>query len=385
MNKQEVLIVGGGIVGLTAALAMAKRNYTVALIDASTLKATVSKPDCRVYAINKATQSLLLELGVWACLDLESVAPYNKMQVWDGVSGAEIQFDSRYIRKQTLGTIVEESALKQALLQQILQEPAISLFPNRVIEEVHPLEKGVRILSQEGEWEGQLLMIADGAHSPIRKKLKVALTTWSYNQQALVARVHTEKPHLGTAYQVFHPEGPLAFLPLPHPHECSIVWSTHPEKVDKLMGLKEEEFQTELTLAFERLGSVELLSERHRFPLQMRHVQQYVGKNWLLLGDAAHTLHPLAGLGLNVGLADLSTWLRCLDAAKGLLSSKKALGAYQRERKAAVWQMILLLEGLKRLFAYSLPPVVSLRSWGLRIGNELPFLKRLFIHYAEGE
>ncbi|KTD54833.1 oxidoreductase with FAD/NAD(P)-binding domain protein [Legionella sainthelensi] len=381
----NVLVVGGGIVGLVSALAMAQRGYTVAIIDAGSLKTETSGVDTRVYAINHASQMLLQQLNVWHYLEQSRISPYCRMHVWDSVSGAHIDFDSRYVAEQNLGFIMEESVLKRALFKEIALHPTIHLFPDSFVEEIKFDDDGVTASNMKQSWKGLLLMIADGAQSPIRKKLKVALTCWSYDQQALVATVFTEKKHKQTAYQVFHPDGPLAFLPLADPHQCSIVWSTKPNHAKELMSLSDHEFNKSLTQAFaKRLGKVEVISARHQFSLYMRHAHQYAGKRWLLLGDAAHTIHPLAGLGLNVGLADVNSWLQCLDAFSGGLCSKKALGAYQRERKAAVWQIILLMEGFKRLFGNSFGPVVSLRRLGLGFCNGFTPIKRLFIQHARG-
>ncbi|USQ13600.1 FAD-dependent monooxygenase [Legionella lytica] len=386
MNLQfNVLIIGGGVVGLTAAIAMAQRGYTIAVIDAGSLTVDTSKTDMRVYAINQASQTLLQRLGVWRHLEPSRLSPYSQMYVWDAVNGAHIDFDSRCVASSHLGTIIEESILKQALLQQAAQYPEIHLFPGCCVDAVHEDVQGIKVSSQHQSWEGQLLMVADGANSPVRQKLKVALTTWPYQQQAIVATVAVEKAHQHTAYQVFNPDGPLAFLPLANPNECSIVWSTESERAKKLMECSDEQFNEELTKAFaKKLGSVHLISTRHQFPLQMRHVKQYTGARWLLLGDAAHTIHPLAGLGLNVGLADINAWLQCLDATPNNLVSKKALGAYQRERKHAVWQTIALMEGFKRLFSNSFTPIVTLRGLGLGFCNTFMPIKRLFIQHARG-
>ncbi|MBL7481488.1 FAD-dependent oxidoreductase [Legionella bononiensis] len=384
-QKFDVLVVGGGIVGLTAAIAMAQRHYSVAVIDAGPLKVDVSITDIRVYAINKASQSLFQKLGVWNILDTDRISPYNHMHVWDASSGAYIDFDSRIIAEQNLGSIIEESILKQGLLQRASVESNISLFSNCPVDDVSTIENGVRICSQNIVWEGKLLMIADGANSPTRNKLNIELTSWSYNQNALVATVQTEKPHLKTAYQVFNPDGPLAFLPLANAHQCSIVWSTNPVRAQKLMALSEDAFNTEITRAFaKQLGTVELVGVRHQFPLRMRHVKQYTGKRWLLLGDAAHTIHPLAGLGLNLGLADVASWLKILDQGQNTLLSNKIMGAYQRERKHAVWQTIMLMEGFKQLFTQSFTPITALRGLGLRMCNEISPIKRLFIEHAAG-
>ena len=385
IQQFDVLVIGGGIVGLTAALAMAQKQHSVAIIDSNNLKVDTSKTDLRVYAINHASQQLLTELGAWSHIDSSRISPYSHMHVWDAANGACIDFDSRIIAASSLGSIIEESVLKQALLKHILSLKQISLFPNSTIEEVSSDQHGIQISSQEKTWAGQLLMIADGANSPTRNKLKVELTSWSYKQHALVASVTTEKPHQKTAYQVFNKDGPLAFLPLADPHQCSIVWSSDPGKIQQLIELDDDEFKQQLTQSFaEKLGQIQATSMRHQFPLQMRHVKQYAGNRWLLLGDAAHTIHPLAGLGLNVGLADVRAWMNCLERSKGVYCSTKLLGSYQRERKHAVWQVILQMEGFKRLFSPDFSAIGGLRGFGLRACNKLTPLKRYLIQHATG-
>lgn len=383
--ESQVLVLGGGIVGLSAALAMAQRGQSVAIIDSGLFKVDDLGTDIRVYAINKASQTLLMNLGAWQHLDALRISPYSHMHVWEAVHGAHIDFDSRVVAAPNLGYIMEESVLKKALLKQISLQTNIHLFPESFVEKIETEGHGVSLSTQQQTWTGQLLMIADGANSPARQKLKVPLTTWSYEHHALVATVAVEKPHQQTAYQVFHPDGPLAFLPLVDPHHCSIVWSTNQSKINKLMTFADQEFNDALTQASgNQLGQVKIISTKHQFPLRMRHVKQYAGKRWLLLGDAAHTIHPLAGLGLNIGLADVGSWIQCLNTANVKLSSQKALGAYQRERKHAVWQIILLMEGFKRLFSNSFTPFVTFRSLGLSLCNELTPLKRFFIQQASG-
>lgn len=387
MNHQfDILIVGGGVVGLTAALAMARCNYSVALIDAGNLAPSNANVDARVYAVNKTSQHLLQELGAWQHLDGKRLSPYKQMHVWDGVNGAAIDFDSRNIAAASLGHIVEESVLKRALLEQIKASAFITLFPDAEITKINPLDDGNELHSKDSRWQGRLLVIADGAYSPTRDKLEVKLTSWSYEQQAIVATVQTANQHQQTAYQVFNPDGPLAFLPLANPNQCSIVWSADTKKAEELMGLSDEAFGQALGKAFKnKLGETQLVSPRFCFPLMMRHAQTYVGKNWLLLGDAAHTIHPLAGLGLNVGLADVACWYQQMQKNKNALTSTRVLGAYQRERKAAVWQTILLMEGFKRLFAISFSPLSMIRGLGLQWCNQWTPLKRLFIQHAAGE
>lgn len=388
MSQQfDVVVIGGGVVGLTAALAMVSRGFSVAIIDAGNLTANSTIPDPRVYAINQASQDLLQELGVWAHLDPERVSPYRQMYVWDAASDAHIQFDARMIASDHLGTIIEESVLKQALLQLLnAKKTEVEFFVNHRVTGLETNEDFIHVSAGQTNWQAQLLMIADGANSPCRQLLQVPLTTWPYHQQAVVASVHTEKSHQQTAYQVFNADGPLAFLPLIQEQQCSIVWSTSSAHAKRVMTLSDEAFNQELEAAFaSRLGKVKVMGKRYQFPLIMRHAKQYTGERWLLLGDAAHTIHPLAGLGLNVGLADVATWLACSEKLNTLHAMKKVLGSYQRQRKYAVWQIIAMMDGLKSLFTNPLSPVIALRGLGLKICNGLTPLKRMFIEQAAGK
>lgn len=376
----DVMVIGGGIVGLTAALAMAERGYSTVVIDAGRLAIVDEKPDLRVFAINKTSERLLRSLHVWDLMDAARLSPYQHMHVWDAANGASIDFDARMAASSKLGTIIDEAVIRNALLKRAAQLETIVLCPDQAITQVDVGAELVSAASEQAQWQGRLLIIADGAHSPTRDKLNLPMTRWPYHQQALIATVKTEKPHEQTAFQVFNPEGPLAFLPLANEHQCGIVWSTNTAK--QLLQLPEEDFNHRLTEAFaRRLGSVSLSSERYQFPLTMRHTQQYSGKNWLVMGDAAHTIHPLAGLGLNIGLADVLAWMSCLDNASSLTSAR-ALAAYQRQRKHAVWQSIALMEILKATFVNPLPPIKMLRGLGLRFCDQLTPLKRLFIAHA---
>lgn len=376
----DVVVVGGGIVGLSAAIAMRQKGFRVALLDAGPIK--VPLKSSRVFAMNRASEALLTDLGVWSRMDKTRDAPYRHMHVWDAVSAAHIDFDAQMIAAERLGTIVAEKSVKQALLE-VAVEASVEFIENGTIASIAYTPQGLCLTCDDHiQRDTRLLVVADGAFSTTRALLGVTLTHWSYHQEALVATIQVEKSHQRTAYQVFHPDGPLAFLPLAKDTQCSIVWSSSPAKAERLMALSSDAFEKELTDAFaSQLGQCTLIGERRLFPLHMRHANTYVGPNWLLMGDAAHTIHPLAGLGLNLGLADLAAWLRYLDTKA--LTSKKVLGMYQRQRKSAVWQAIVLMEGLKTLFANPLPPFALLRGIGLRFCNGSTLLKRFFIEQAD--
>lgn len=382
-QRFDIIVVGGGVVGLTSALAMQQRGFSVALIDANELTVNTSAIDRRVYAINHATEQLLLSLGVWQSLPTDRLSPYTHMHIWDEASKANLDFDARMIASPKLGTIIEESILKQALLTKIHAE-GVSCFSKSAVSAVDTSHaEKIQLTFADKIAEAELLMIADGAQSPTRQALGVSVTQWPYHQTSIVATVKNEKPHQSTAFQVFQSDGPLAFLPLPDPHLCSIVWSTTTTKAQQLMGQPENMFNQSLTKAFKNtLGNSQIISARHAFPLTMRHTEQYAGKRWLLLGDAAHTIHPLAGLGLNVGLADLKTWLSLLDEAPSQLAAIRKLPLYQRMRKTAVWKTIAMLQGIKTIFSSPLPPLPTCRRMGLSLCNQLPLLKRWLIEQA---
>ncbi|MDA9271835.1 FAD-dependent monooxygenase [bacterium] len=381
----EVIVVGGGVVGLSAAIAMKQRGFSVAVLDAGPLLVGRVTSDPRVYALNQASQCLLNDLGVWSILDKTRLSPYSHMHVWDAKNAAKIDFDARMVGCDQLGVILEESVIKQALLQQA-EALGVVIFSNTRVCRVLSSNEDIRVFDTNNlSFQARLLIVADGAASVTRQCLDVTMTRWPYHQQAIVATVHTEKSHQKTAYQVFNPEGPLAFLPLSDEHQCSIVWSTSPLRAKELMALSGKDFSHQLANAFaKKLGEIKLLSKRYDFTLSMQHAKQYCGPHWLLMGDAAHTIHPLAGLGLNVGLADLATWIAEMDVAKNSIESNKVLGAYQRQRKYAVWQTIVLMGGLKTLFANPFPPVVALRGLGLSVCDRISPLKRLFIEHAAG-
>ena len=380
----DVIVLGGGIVGLSAALAMHQRGYSTLVLDAGDLAGDLIVGPGRLYAVNRASQALFKTLGVWDRLNENVLSYYRRMHVWDSQNGACLDFDARLIAAPSLGAMVNEGVLRSALLAEA-KEVGLALIPQCSVTKVCPHEQGVKLFSSTHEWDTRLLIVADGARSKTRDMLGVDITTWPYHQQAIVATVKTTKPHQATAYQVFNPDGPLAFLPLADPHACSIVWSTSEAHARALMLQSDEAFSLALTQAFaSTLGEVEVCGARQQFPLHMRHVKNYVGKHWMLMGDAAHTIHPLAGLGLNVGLADLNAYCKLLDERPREFCTPRVLSAYQRNRKHAVWQVIAVMEGLKMLFLNPFTSVTVLRGLGLRCVNRLTFLKRYFIAQAAG-
>lgn len=385
MNKADVLVVGGGVIGLSAALAMQRRGFTTVILEKNVLKRDVGSAS-RVYAINQASQQLLGQLGVWSKIEKTKLSAYQHMHIWDAASHVSIDFDARMILADHLGFMIEESVLKNALLTCVLEQniPLISEYSLQQVISSDSAGASIQVTDGKTPWSATLLIAADGAHSRVRESLKVPVTTWSYYQQAIVTTIRTERSHQKTAYQVFHTTGPLALLPMADVNHCSIVWSTTPQEAERLLALSEAEFNLALMQAFgPKLGHIEAVAPRYNFPLHMRHVQQYAGPGWLLMGDAAHTIHPLAGLGLNVGFADLAAWLKVIENTRAI-GLRRYVQEYQRQRKTQLWQIIFVMEALHRLFKSSLFLIVGWRALGLGLTNRLIPLKRLLIEYAAG-
>ncbi len=384
-NIADIIVVGQGVIGLSAAIAMEKLGFSVVILDVNPEFSQNKTEISRVYAINSASIKLFKELNVWQHLADTVISAYNRMHVWEAKHGARIEFDSRVCANDKLGVMLEEADLKKALLTEATFKK-IHFVNNYKAENL--IDDGSKITVYDDRnqaWSAKLLIIADGAKSNLRDKLGVKITTWPYKQNAIIANVRTTKSHQQTAYQVFTEDGPLAFLPQTDNFDCSIVWSVPPAKANILMADSEEEFINKINKVFaNKLGDITIKSPRHQFPLHMRHTQQYAGNRWILMGDAAHTIHPLAGLGLNVGLADLSTWILELKKNKLAFTSKKTLQSYQRQRKHALWQIIALMQALHVLFTQKITVVSKLTSLGLNIINNLTPLKRLIIQQASG-
>ena len=381
----DVVVSGAGIVGLCTAIAMQQRGYCVAVLDAGDCSVPKEENFQRMYAINAASQNLLQSLGIWSELEHRNCTPYRKMKVSDQRSGASIHFDCRSLALSELGHIIGEITLKKALLAMAKQLPQLHLFPTQTISAYTPTDTGISLSTKDQRFDSKVLLVAEGAMSATRALLGVQVRQWSYHQQAIIAQVQTQKAHQNIARQIFLPSGPLAFLPLPDPHRCSIVWSAKTAKAKHLQTLSAASFNQQLSDAFkDELGQITLSTKRHSFALTMRHVKQYSGDSWALLGDSAHTIHPFAGLGLNIGLADVQALIHCLDASAARFFSKRNLNAYHRQRSAQLWNIILGLQGLKFLFDSPLSPIVHLRGLGLNAVDQCGPVKRLFMEQAIG-
>jgi len=383
----DVIIVGGGMVGATLAVALAEKpELSIAIVEAHTPSPITEhdKPDLRVSALTRASENLFKNLAIWQQLIPSRISQFTDMEVWE-TPASTLHFDSADIGEPLLGFIVENRHIQQACLARCKQLSNISLLspakPTALSEQSLTLENGQTLTAD-------LIVGADGARSLLRDWAEIDTHGWDYQQTAVVCTVTTEKSHQYTAWQRFLPEGPLAFLPLADANQCSIVWSNSTEEAELLCELDDERFNNALSKAFgNKLGDIVDISDRARFPLKLRHADHYVEKGFALVGDAAHTIHPLAGQGVNIGLLDAATLAEVvLDAHdKGRdIGSLHTLNKYQRRRKGDNLAMQMTMDAFKRVFGSELTPLRWARRLGLKTVNEHSLLKNLFMHQASG-
>lgn len=398
----DVIIVGAGIVGQSLAIGLANEALNVALIDAGTepqpTEMTTNKVEplvygARVSAISSASQALLVSLGAWN--NIARMQAYTHMHVWDTDGFGEIEFDIHSLPsagkpKTALGHIIENDVMNAALYAKLSTYSNVDCFFNATVTELKSTFSEAQVcvrLANNKHFTAQakLLIGADGANSKVRASFGFAHTFWDYDHYAIVANVTTEHPHNNTARQAFTPFGPLAFLPLPDAHQSSIVFSQQSERAMALMAQDTEAFEQVLQVAINNYyGKVQLNTQRVSFPLQMRYARQWTCKHVAIMGDAAHTIHPLAGQGANLGLADVQTMLEIVAAHKDTLGEVAMLRKYERCRKAHAMKVIASMEGFKQLFDGEHSVKKMLRNIGLLSANKLPAIKAFFIEQAMG-
>ncbi len=390
MQHYDIIIVGGGMVGATFACALGDSSLKVAVVEAyqNDFDWPEGSHDIRVSALTHASQHIFENLCVWESMQQEGIAAYNKMHVWDATGQGQIHFDSIEVGQADLGHIVENRIIQKAVQARLYDFDNIDLLMPVKLQSMQMKGAGVELVTAEGlSLTADLLVGADGANSWVRKQTGITLSTWAYHQTAVVCNVRTSDSNQNACWQQFMSTGPLAFLPLPD-GQSSIVWSTTEEKAQALINMDEQAFNQELQLTFgSSLGRTELSSERGAFPLRFRHANQYVQENVALIGDAAHTVHPLAGQGVNLGLLDAVVLAEELLRARencqeiGTLST---LRRYERRRKGDNMAMLAAMDGFKRLFSNNFLPLKLLRNSGLNVADKLNPIKNLFIKRAMG-
>ncbi len=420
MQKFDVLIVGAGMVGLTLALALRKTsNLTIAIADTLPKSRLIDEPEVRVSAINVASQTIFENLDVWSTIAAQRTQAYQHMHIWDKAGIGKLDFSvsdlNDFPQNEHLGWIIENNVIRNALWDKAQADEGISFFTENKLaniavgdselfasfemplanENVTSAHVNSHISnSMQTPLIAKLAVGADGANSWLRKQMDMAMISRDYDHHAIVATVKCSQGHKNTAWQVFLPNGPLAFLPVfPKNNDtCSIVYSTSPEEAKRLTELSPTDFAKELTAASDgKLGTIELISNRFTYPLTMRLAQDFVKDRMVLIGDAAHTIHPLAGQGVNLGLLDAASLAQTLSVSTSSqsendpnITDQKRLKAFARYRKSEAIEMITAMEAIKQTFSINQSGFTLLRGIGMSLLDNFKPAKKRLIEQALG-
>lgn len=392
-RSADVLIVGAGIAGLSLAIALSKSDCHVVVIDGADRPKPVNAGvalndwDLRVSALTPTSIRFLESLGVWQRIPSERTAPYQAMCVWDADGTGRITFNAEDVAAPCLGHIVENRQTVQALLECAEACSGVELRWQSALESLSRIPDGWSIdCAGDQRLSAQLVVAADGARSKVRQLTAQPTRDWDYHQSAIVGTVALSSPHQATCWQAFLSTGPLALLPLPDPSKVALVWSLDVQEHAGVAALSDTAFIEALNQALGPLAPhAEAVGTRVSFPLKQSHAIDYVDDALVLVADAAHSIHPLAGQGINLGLSDVRILAQELLAgcAGGLtVSSPVSLKRYQRQRKSENLAMMAAMEGFKRGFGSPHPAAVILRNIGLNMVERQPLLKRWFMRQA---
>ena len=388
IHATDVVIVGGGMVGGALALGLAQQGFTVTVIEKNAPPAfdASSPPDVRISAISASSVGLLRGLGVWDSVRKMRAHAYRQLETWEWVS-AHVVFNAAELKLPELGYMVENNVLQLALWQALEAHERISLRVGISLQAMRREEMYTSLTLTDGsQIDARLVVGADGASSQVRQLAGIGIHAWQYQQSCMLISVQCAGDPGDSTWQQFTPAGPRAFLPL-FDHWASLVWYDAPARIRQLQGMSMAQLQQEITRHFpSRLGEVTPLSAG-AFPLTRRHALQYVKPGLALVGDAAHTIHPLAGQGVNLGYRDVDALLDILGRAKAHgeeWASLPVLKRYQTRRQADNFIMQSGMDLFYAGFSNDLPPVRLLRNLGLMAAERAGGLKRQALKYALG-
>ena len=387
-TQYDVAIIGAGMVGATLASLLSRSGFSVALVEAYEPQPFDAEAEVglRVSAISPGSAAVLEQAGAWKPISAQRTRPYRRMQVEDGVEMDPLLFDAPQFNMERLGTIVENALVQWSLWQVVNSGGLVDIFCPDQLAGIEFSEDQNQVTLESGKgFTARLVVGADGAASRVRKTIGIRQNHYAYNQHGLVAVVGKQKPNPGVAWQRFLPGGPLAFLPLAD-GSSSIVWTRPSAEAERLLALDTDEFISELDAASSGwLGSVESCGTRAGFPLSMRLSECYASQRTVLMGDAAHVVHPLAGQGVNLGFADAAWLVESLirvRIAGGDIGSARVLQNYDRWRRSESEAMAFGMHALRSMF--NIEGLLPLRRIGMSLVKRSWTIKDMFLQRAAG-
>lgn len=382
----DVAVVGGGLVGKTAALALTQSGYKTALLaQPATPRPADLAFDTRVYALSSSSQALLERLRVWQALDHSRLAPVFDMRVY-GDAHAELHFSAYQASVPQLAWIAESSLVEASLDAALRFQPNLTWFDARAQGFDVRDDAAVLTLSSGQVLEADLVVGADGAHSWVRSQMGAKVERRDYRQTGVVANFKASLPHRETAYQWFHEGEIVALLPLPDGH-VSLVWSAHTAHADELLALDPAQLAAEVErVSHGQVGTLDCVTPAAGFPLALQTVDKLIAPRVALVGDAAHLIHPLAGQGMNLGLRDVAALVDAIAGKESFrnLGDTVLLRRYERSRREDIRALMVATDGLQRLFAVPGSLAKAVRNAGMAFVGAQPFVKRWLVSAALG-
>jgi len=388
--RTDVAIIGGGMVGMTLACTLADVGFRVVVADRTDPGLARSAGfDGRVSAIAAGSARMLDAIGVWPRL-IPDAQPILDIRITDADSPLFLHYDHRAVGGRPLGYIVENRDIRVALVEKAERSPDIRLLAPVAVQATTVSERPrcARVVLSDGRVvEAAVAVAADGKASPTRRGAGIETIEWAYPQSGIVCTVDHELPHRGVAHERFLPAGPFATLPMTG-NRSSLVWTEDRDLAPRLLALDREEFLAELAWRFgDHLGALDVEGPRWSYPLAVTLAETYVGDRLALVGDAAHTIHPIAGQGFNLGLKDVAALAESMTDAARLgrdIASPDVLARYERWRRFDSTTMLAVTDGLNRLFSNDLAPLRLVRDVGLAAVDRLAPAKRFFMRHAMG-
>jgi len=392
MKTFDCIVIGGGMVGAASALSLAELGLTVAVVEkhAPTSFSLEQAFDLRVSAISLSSIHLLKQLNAWRQIKQWRSSPYKRLGVWEH-EFCYTEFNAEDIQQNHLGSIVENRLIQLSLWQQIESHPKITLFCPDTLENFTQCDDRVSVELESGQITGKLLVAADGANSQVRRFADIGTTGWDYQQSAMLINVETELEQQDITWQKFFPTGPVAMLPMPGVSalggNASLVWYHSKEEIKRLSSLPNQQLKQEIISHFpDRLGNINVI-DKAAFPLTRRHANSYQKKRILLVGDAAHTINPMAGQGVNLGFKDVKALQSVIASAIGngeCWHEPQVLARYEKLRRHDNLLMMTTMDALYTSFSHPSPIVKIARNAGLFFAKHTPLLKNKALAYACG-
>jgi 2-octaprenylphenol hydroxylase len=386
----QVSIVGGGVSGALLALYLGKAGVSTCLIDKGTPSVKSESPFTgRTTSLNLSSIESLKQAGIWDAVK-KSSQEFNEIFVWDSEGSSSVRFHADEIEKKDLGVIAHNKIILEALYEEIRNISEIFLIEEESLSDLNQDQKEINIETNSGTFiSSELLIGADGSLSRVRDLSRIPIRTWSYEQLAIVTSVKTEKSLNKTAFQIFTDTGPIAFLPLSNESNiASLIWSTDQNYGESILNLDKDLLMKELRLKTEnKFGEINLNEEINSFPLHQLHAKNFYNGRSILVGDSAHTIHPLAGQGLNLGIADVKEISDLIISANRNgknIYDEQMLKTYSKKREPESYKMIALMEAFKRGFGSDSSLIKMGRNFAFNLANRTKLVKRRLIKEAAG-